>query len=79
MNLEEQILWCIDIAEKSKYLIEHGIDDGTKRIGKESSEKYKQYAKWLEELKIVHDVIDDLEDYDEVLVGYLKKKMEGEI
>ena len=39
----------------------------------------KQYAKWLEELKIVHDVIDDLEDYDEVLVGYLRKKMEGEI
>ena len=41
MNLEEQILWCRDIAEKSKYLIEHGINDETKKIGKESSEKYK--------------------------------------
>ena len=64
------------LENATKYGTDIGIDADEWRT---SIQEYKQLAKWLEELKIVHDVIDDLEDYDEVMVGYLKKKMRGEI
>ena len=38
----------------------------------------RQLAKWLKELKTVHDEIDDADDEDEIFIGYLRQKMRGD-
>ena len=37
--------------------------------------EHRQLAFWLKELKVIHDEIDDMSDYDEIFIGYLRKKM----
>lgn len=37
--------------------------------------EHRQLASWLKELKVIHDEIDSMSDYDEIFIGYLRKKM----
>lgn len=83
-SLEQMIKIYKLIAKSYEHSLESAAKYGTDIDIEEdewhtSIQEYKQLAEWLEELKIVHDVIDDLEDYDEIMVGYLRKKMKGEL
>lgn len=74
MTLEEAIKHAEEVAEKLENSCKRdwmGEDD------KRCASEHRQLAKWLKELKAVHDEIDDADDEDEIFVGYLRKKMEG--
>lgn len=46
---------------------------------KECATEHRQLAEWLKELKIIHEIIDDMKDSEEIFVGYLRKKTKEKI
>lgn len=78
MTLEEAIKHCEEIAElkyseaKKAYLLEQCKYADECVV---CAAEHGQLAKWLKELKAVHDEIDDADDEDEIFIGYLRKKM----
>jgi len=89
MTLEEAIIHCEEVANKYEGKADGWrICNRTKTIFydnchvKEAEEQclicaqeHRQLASWLKELKVIHDEIDDMSDYDEIFIGYLRKKM----
>lgn len=90
MTLEEAIIRCEKVAEihekefrlcpypsdycngsKDCKCQKNGVDKGCLKYAKE----HRQFASWLKELKVIHYEIDDMSDYDEIFIGYLRKKM----
>ena len=80
------------VKESKAMTLEEAIKDFEQEIGEfegfkkinavtyedyEHIEKTRQLAEWLKELKAVHDEIDDADDWDEIFIGYLRKKMRG--
>ena len=80
MTLEEAIIHCEEVVERCEEGVAScDLMDKTERIladnGVKCAAEHRQLAKWLKELKAVHDEIDDAADEDEIFIGYLRKKM----
>ena len=90
MTIEEAIIRCEKVAEENEKnfrlcpypsancngkkdckCLKNGVDKGCVKC----AQKHRQLASWLKELKVIHDEIDDMSDYDEIFIGYLRKKM----
>ena len=79
MTLEEAIKYCIETAEEEDRKIKrwNGDHPHLKKIDscEKCSTEHRQLAEWLKELKVIHEIIDDMKDYEEIFVGYLRKKI----
>ena len=69
MTLEEAIKHCEEVADADCY--------GDKQY--RCSEEHRQLAEWLRELKEVYSMIDGCSDTDALYVGYIRKRMKGNI
>ena len=78
MTLDEAIIHAEEVASIKK---EESIDaelQGCDRYSmkcEKCSTEHRQLAEWLKELKVIHEIIDDMKDYEEIFVGYLRKKI----
>ena len=92
MTLDEAIKHCEEVAKENEdsakvfyHVSKLETHPDRKRaeegyVGcKECAEAHRQLAEWLKELKAIHDEIDGMSDYDEILIGYLRKKMNQEL
>lgn len=78
MAIEEAIIRIEETAKNYSDEYEFYLSYGKQEEAQENFRHYseqRQIAKWLKELKIIHDEIDSMSDYDEIFIGYLRKKM----
>lgn len=74
MTLKEAIINAEEVAEGCQ-LKAYDIERNDYKDLEECAAEHRQLAKWLKELKAVHDEIDDADDEDEIFIGYLRKKI----
>ena len=79
---------AISFAEKQAELLEESaagcdmIDKVEKEIACRSGKcaaEHRQVAEWLKELREVYAMLEGCADTDELFVGYIRKRMKGEI
>ena len=79
MTLEEAIKHCEEVAKECKWHIYRYPDQLAYKEkfydAEKCAEEHRQLAEWLKELKIIHEIIDDMKDSEEIFVGYLRKKI----
>jgi hypothetical protein len=94
MTLEEAIKHAEEVAEENEKefrlcpyptqdcngnqdcrCLENGSGKGCLRCAAE----HRQLAEWLKELKEVYAMLEGCADTDELFVGYIRKRMKGEV
>ena len=78
MTIGEAIIRAEEIAKNYSDEYDFYLSYGKQEEAQESFKHYSwqsQIVKWLKELKAIHDEIDDMSDYDEIFIGYLRNKM----
>lgn len=77
MTLSKAINQCYRVA-KNKMVEAETLRDGYDVFAQDcldDADVHLQLARWLKGLKSIHEEIDDMDDEDEITIGYLRELM----